>query len=257
MRGRQQVEFGANSGAAATSRAATVARIILIAFGVWAGAAVLNLTMCVRRPNIAKSAQASCASNQKQIALALHAYAEDYDGRFPRRELNAGYPWQRAVDRYIANSRVFACPGRAHAPAAESTPDYAINNAGDQLGVGKTPPALTDFKNPAEKILTCEVEGAPWPDYASPWWQTRPGMTHHWGWSAGWAGHLGGWNLTFVDGHARWLRPLDTTWVLNYWRWTGAECDSVTAPTEVWGTGERVTLDWVVAMGMVQVIDER
>ncbi|GBD00113.1 hypothetical protein HRbin17_02649 [bacterium HR17] len=67
-----------------------------------------------------KARQATCTSNQKNIALALQQYAQDYDEIFvysptwcniPNR--NANQPWRPyylLIDPYLRNLQVFACP---------------------------------------------------------------------------------------------------------------------------------------------------
>ncbi|MFA0750250.1 MAG: hypothetical protein SLRJCFUN_000653 [Candidatus Fervidibacter sp.] len=67
-----------------------------------------------------KARQATCTSNQKNIALALQQYAQDYDEIFvysptwcniPGRNQNQPWrPYYLLVDPYLRNLQVFTCP---------------------------------------------------------------------------------------------------------------------------------------------------
>ena len=52
-----------------------------------------------------KARQASCQSNLHQIAMALHLYAQDHNGRFPTED-NQFMP----VMPYVKNYLIFRCP---------------------------------------------------------------------------------------------------------------------------------------------------
>jgi prepilin-type N-terminal cleavage/methylation domain-containing protein/prepilin-type processing-associated H-X9-DG protein len=72
-----------------------------------------------------KARQASCLSNQKQLALGVLQYVQDYDETFPY-GLNKNMPggwasdalWTVAIQPYIKSVQVFACPsdGRGMEP---------------------------------------------------------------------------------------------------------------------------------------------
>ena len=58
----------------------------------------------------------SCASNEKQLALGLMQYTQDYDERLPWHGSTSIDRWNAAVDPYIKTKQVFRCP---NAPAAK------------------------------------------------------------------------------------------------------------------------------------------
>lgn len=191
----------------------------------------------------------NCMGNVKQVPLALLQYAGDFDGRLPQREDPAGRSWRSAIHPYCKHDGVFTCPGarvgrvlrpgwtiipRDRAYGADGLPcDYAVNNAGDQLGIGRTPPRLDELAEPASCVLIVELDGRPWSDFASPWW----GGTRNW--ESGWAGHYGSWNVAYADGHAKPSSPLGTSHLR--WCWDGSDGG----------------IDWRASMRMVPAVDPR
>src|SRR5579862_8014391 len=59
-----------------------------------------------------KARQTSCASNLKQIGLAISQYIQDYDEKYPEsRHCDANWtPWQSQILTYIKSASVFRCP---------------------------------------------------------------------------------------------------------------------------------------------------
>ena len=57
-----------------------------------------------------KARQASCASNCKQMGLALLQYAQDYDEKMIRRYIGNGMHWQIIIVPYVKNNQLFNCP---------------------------------------------------------------------------------------------------------------------------------------------------
>ena len=70
-----------------------------------------------------KARQASCASNMKQVSLAIMQYTQDYDETFPL--ANTGLyqwsPWNQAVLPYVKSLAVFNCPDDSSAGAPMPT----------------------------------------------------------------------------------------------------------------------------------------
>lgn len=71
----------------------------------------------------------SCASNIKQIQLALKQYAADYSGNFPPANGAAGLEYLRKYD-YLTDYAVYICPsslttkGKGNQPLTEDNVDY-------------------------------------------------------------------------------------------------------------------------------------
>jgi prepilin-type N-terminal cleavage/methylation domain-containing protein/prepilin-type processing-associated H-X9-DG protein len=138
--------------------------------------------------------QSSCASNVKQCSLAILQYEQDYDEKFPlaSQELYNSDPnknkvdspwgpwknrhtgWDKAVQPYVKNARVFQCPSASDAPQAGNagTDDsdqtgavtYAINKqlTGDPSDLnwisGFHPQKLAACQFPAVTVLVLEAD---------------------------------------------------------------------------------------------------
>jgi prepilin-type processing-associated H-X9-DG protein len=75
-----------------------------------------------------RSRRISCASNLKQIGLALRMYSSDWGGQFPPEDGAAGLERLRQQG-YLENAKMFTCPsttteGRDGEPLTEETVDY-------------------------------------------------------------------------------------------------------------------------------------
>lgn len=99
-------------------------------------AAILFPVFARARENARRS---SCLSNEKQIALALKQYVQDYDEKFPPVAVNTSNPygWADALQPYIKNEQVLQCPSESTGPSGDPTAvgyvDYFYNtNLGTQ-----------------------------------------------------------------------------------------------------------------------------
>ena len=152
-----------------------------------------------------KARQASCLSNIKQQALAVIAYATDYDGRYV---LNI---WTSSTDRpqpphqrtyahttfpYVKNQQVFACPSSG---ATGFTPSSAVvgdwgpvlqipyGHYGYSSWCSNRPDA--EFRQPAETFMIMDAVN-PWNDTC----QNACRLCHR---------HNETANFAFADGHAK------------------------------------------------------
>jgi prepilin-type N-terminal cleavage/methylation domain-containing protein/prepilin-type processing-associated H-X9-DG protein len=125
-----------------------------------------------------KARQSSCASNQKQIGLALLGYIQDYDEKFPppigqtniggtnyvqhwgvsyNAAANATSPAiivPSLAGSYIKNDQIFACPSGPRAAAGGQMDAYMYND----LAAIRSQAA---FSGVASTVLVAEATGAP------------------------------------------------------------------------------------------------
>ena len=150
-----------------------------------------------------KARQTSCLNNQKQLALALHMYVQDYDEKMLLSYYHTPtVRWYVALAPYLKNTQIFRCPSLN---TTKTHPDYGYNAWA--LGWGNTLPprlvALSDIEYPAQTVAFGEMHPSnnafvlnpPWPVYTPEQMET---LGPH-------CPHNGGCNLGFCDGHAKWV----------------------------------------------------
>jgi prepilin-type N-terminal cleavage/methylation domain-containing protein/prepilin-type processing-associated H-X9-DG protein len=214
---------------AASKRAFTLIELLVVIAIIAILAAILFPVFAKVRE---KARQTSCVSNEKQIALGVTQYVQDYDETLPSitMDFNPGglfvsdrHMWTDAIYPYIKSTGVFRCPSnsKANTPGGPSVPAsgsatfayaaaiYDYGNGGVYSGTtveqgsfspdSTIPSALASFTAPSETILL----GEPIAQTGYCWYMTA----HNYG-----AGletpsdiHNGGSNLAFVDGHVKWL----------------------------------------------------
>lgn len=107
----------------------------------------------------AKAREVSCLSNQKQIALGLMMYAQDYDERLP-----AAATWHTDMEPYVRREDVFHCPAVQPSAGQTTLPanTYAYNSALDRMKMARLASPMdtvltydsTDFSQNANDALT-------------------------------------------------------------------------------------------------------
>ena len=203
-------------------RAFTMVELLVVIAIVALLAALLFSAMTRVRENARKT---NCASNLKQLQMAVSIYQQPYDetmplsfadydpanGTFEPAKGEKG--WAQAIQPQVQNTQVFGCPndgsGITSDPATSFT-DYAYNRALGYVSPSIGPRTLADIKRPELTILFCESE----PGDAS---NAIPQSLNHSGLLTGAAAvtgaklarHLGGSNLAFVDGHVKFY-PADS-----------------------------------------------
>jgi prepilin-type processing-associated H-X9-DG protein len=128
---------------------------------------ILGLLALVFSPAREKARTASCQSNLKQVALALLMYAQDYDGRFPARDIDRE---GRMLDSYCRNREIFYCP------SASGRPGYQFNRTLQGWSRSLIPAT-------AETMAIFESDDGETVAYR----------------------HSGGANFAFADGHVKWF----------------------------------------------------
>jgi prepilin-type N-terminal cleavage/methylation domain-containing protein/prepilin-type processing-associated H-X9-DG protein len=176
-----------------------------------------------------KAQQASCASNVRQLVLAMLMYVQDYDERFPRWDYGCGngdpnqWMWYESTYPYYKNYDLLSCSNNFRGPeccaniwgrAFPVRPDYGMNEylhcAGPSLGQLAAPAGLM-------VIADCSLPLSGWPGTvcgvpdllgricgaAECGWNTWcPASTFN----EDWARHNGGENIGFADGHVKWAK---------------------------------------------------
>ncbi len=188
-------------------------------------AAILFPVFARARENARK---ASCLNNNKQIAVAAMAYAQDYDESLA--------PWfyvvgstttyfPRLYDPYIKNANVWACPSRpgSYADSAYvmgANPHYGYSCLLCQATRGSAAGSCPNWQNhrlaaidrPADTVLmaeSCTYDWPPTPGSGSTLGSARCSMST---WLSGGNGyynafpHMDGRNIVFCDGHAKWYK---------------------------------------------------
>ena len=163
-----------------------------------------------------KARQASCASNEKQLALGVMMYAQDFDERFPLvydDGLGASNRiiWPQKVEPYVKNRNIFVCPSGPD--AANNWPQYNFAAyygiiMGHVLYEGQSAGRkISAFERPADIIML--MEGS--------WYTHFCPICHPTNASCGTSYcpsvdnpntdiHNQGANYAYWDGHVKWQR---------------------------------------------------
>jgi len=156
----------------------------------------------------AKAQSTVCLSNFKQLGLAFLMYNSDWNETYP-----IAYNWKSKLQPYIRTFNINRCPSRSYLYAPT---DYWYY--GQAYNIGSADGLITGFPgrnsgaiaSPADKILVVEWDrcnaGPPLNGDGSLATTAllAGGATSYW---AVCRVHQGGSNVTFGDGHARWLIP--------------------------------------------------
>lgn len=108
---REQLRAGQRNARGARTNGFTLIELLVVIAIIAILAAILFPVFARARE---KARQTACASNMRQMGLAVQMYLQDYDERFP---LAATAPtpvtflnWHHLVDPYVKNKQVWVCP---------------------------------------------------------------------------------------------------------------------------------------------------
>ena len=178
-----------------------------------------------------KARQATCASNQKQICMAVFAYADDYDDALPFLAYNdrnhLGDDWQISTRPYIKSADVWQCPSASdyaasgvfsrsfglpfmlepsgyaynETAAAHTTPGQ-IDADGPTNQKAFAPAVQSECGHPTQTLFLMDKGGGA---LFTPWtqWRIRVQSTAVVDDTFVPGPHTGGKNVAFADGHVR------------------------------------------------------
>jgi len=175
--------------------------------------------------------RASCASNMKQIGLALSMYVNDYDGWYPESQYYTGTAWfnppRYCLMQYMQSPQLWECPSNQEnscsgctladgLPVSYGAQGFSGGSRGPfnssisgETGLGGGYALLARrIKNPAQ-VITFVEQG--WNPSSAPSKYNLPGIIYDaWYWQDFLFGHMGGTaNTLFADGHVKDMPVLD------------------------------------------------
>jgi len=210
-----------------------------------------------------KARQASCTSNIKQLMLAVLAYCQDYDEKYPADPFAHDFPpnwyvvttpwnarpgsptyraayWASSIQPYIKNWQIYQCPSTStqvifNSPGDPQVPiSYTYNvllNAYSMAGVKSPAKCICIWEGLGDQAFSSFATEMPIYWGGSPVY--RPGNTQAIMGIAGKVGvHNGGSIKGYCDGHAKWTRE-PGHWDQSVW----AACDADGYPTSYWWDG--------------------
>ena len=157
----------------------------------------------------------TCASNLKQIGFAMKQYMQEYDEHLPpltngQQANGKTQSWRNALQPFIKNVDLWKCAenpvAKGDTLAADGLPlGYDVIVGGPIRG-GK-PLKMSAIKSPSSTISVFEKNGdnAQAQQIGALW--NKDDGDENWT-NILYAGHLGGTNYLFVDGHVKFMRPM-------------------------------------------------
>ena len=164
-----------------------------------------------------KARQTSCLSNVKQMILGTCMYIQDYDETFPFADMYwpaaAPRPWSGSSSTYVywpdliwpyvMNRQVFTCPSGAGEWIGYGWNVYLGYVGAHPTRKGTNPiydgVKLADVDYPAQHVVIADHHKG---SVSERLWGSLSCDPAYWV-----TVHNGGWNVGFVDGHAKWMKP--------------------------------------------------
>jgi prepilin-type N-terminal cleavage/methylation domain-containing protein/prepilin-type processing-associated H-X9-DG protein len=176
-----------------------------------------------------KARQTVCLSNMKQMGLAVHMYAQDYDETLPLDgHVTKTFTWVYSLDPYTKNRFIYRCPSDRSTnwfpPPPGSRRPVRFTSYGTNMWMAPVLPgeensgtrgytSLASINSPASTIYCAELRENIIDDhFHAPWWRDNPDFIFEPpGTGLATERHAQGANYFFCDGHAKWYR-FHQTW---------------------------------------------
>ena len=165
----------------------------------------------------------TCQSNLRQLALATSLYTDAYGGRYPVQMVDGVFDWNtptatpnwaRALEQYVKNARIPACPSSPKLASCKTNCTMPISSSsypisylanGKIFGTGIKESGVTR----SSKTILFQCGGRTWDKC----W-LAPAKDEEYGeWvsyaSESWCNHDEGTNLAYADSHIKWRRYED------------------------------------------------
>lgn len=176
--------------------------------------AVIGILAAILFPAFARSREsgraASCASNLKQIGLALMQYESDNDGIYPTAGATVQWdeidpvtgmgPWMQQIQPYVKSRQIFKCPSDSHSDFS-----YFLGARAAYLETGHFAPIKATRIQFSDKFVLAGdtgdflTEDADKDDYS----QNCVGGPANGEPAMKWQQHNGRQNILFADGHVK------------------------------------------------------
>lgn len=183
------------------SRGFTLIELLVVIAIIAILAAILFPVFARAREN---ARRASCQSNEKQMALGIMMYVQDYDEKFPMHwGYNQGgvvYSWPVTTQPYTKSKQLYFCPSDTFHNSAN-----AISTANVSYGYNYnwlTMKSLATVNYPSETLLLGDTGLHDPAVIAAYVIYPTLSMTNY----SPTNSHLEGCNFAFVDGHVKWLK---------------------------------------------------
>lgn len=174
--------------------------------------------------------RASCMSNEKQMALGMMMYSQDYDGRIMAAWYYTSLPyWHILLQPYTKSYQVFRCPSAPSFSYISSHPESGYYSTYGLPGIGNTTTKdviysyngtpLDQIAEPTRTFMIVETAYRSSTDYyaTSGYGYSTPrfdnvaagtppeGHANYYNYDV----HLDGSNVAFADGHVKWIKNGD------------------------------------------------
>lgn len=185
--------------------------------------AIISILASILFPVFARAREnarrASCQSNEKQQALGLMLYAQDYDERLPYYSNSGNRCWFHLVQPYVKSEQIFRCPSAPryrHSSSSNKASQYCLaglGTAGRKVIYSGFGTHLSQIKEPTRTFMILEsaYSHAKDTEYLEDGWGylecrldnrsiPEEGQYVHS------TRHFDGYNVAFADGHVKWIK---------------------------------------------------